>query len=166
MNRLTALSAMFLTAAVLNPANGQTAPVGNRFTPVVEVKSTDLELRAIYSKQCECENLPGVNAFYMGDLQVTYCNNGSIPVSPIVEVAYYGLILGKEVALAKEFPTLSPNECHSEVIVENPILVKKSTGIRAKIKPKLTSILDVNKTDNEKEVHKCTDDDGVIPVVD
>lgn len=124
---------------------------------------TDLRVDVIHSSRCPCE-LPGVNAFYMANIMVDVSNHkvGGVgaPTESILTVTYFDLMQGKMVTITKNLPKMNPYPTNPWtlqrfVVVNTPVLVKKSLGIKAVIKPKSTSITDPVPVNNTKIVKKC-----------
>ncbi|WP_139796554.1 hypothetical protein [Desulfacinum hydrothermale] len=108
----------------------------------------DLEIFGIGNKTWEgsecsaCSNiLTRVGALYLHDLTVgimCHSSNRVKKTGGTVRVTYYDLIQGKNITISKRFSNLS---CQTQprdtlvTLVNHPILIKLSTGIRAIVSP-------------------------------
>lgn len=125
---------------------------------------TDLRVDVIHSSRCQNCDMPGIDAFYMANILVDVSNHkvGGVgaPTESILTVTYYDLMQGKMVTVTKNLPKLHPYPTNPwtlqrYTVVNHPVLVKKSIGIKAVIKPKSTKITDPVPGNNVKIVKKC-----------
>jgi len=125
---------------------------------------TDLRVDVIHSSRCANCDLPGIDAFYMGNILVDVSNHkvGSVGAATesILTVTYFDLMQGQMVTITKNLPKMHPYPTNPWVlqrypVVNNPVLVKKSVGIKAEIKPKTTAVTDPVPANNIKIVKKC-----------
>ncbi|WPD23285.1 MAG: hypothetical protein SD837_01730 [Candidatus Electrothrix scaldis] len=115
---------------------------------------TDLRVNGIYGV-CACD-LPEVDALYMGEIDVwfsidPYVKNG------VLKVTYYDLMKQKEITVIKdvaELPSTNSSN-YPRRIVDTPVLVKRTKGIRVEITPKNNNIIDQDYSNNVKVVHSC-----------
>ncbi|MEJ5228204.1 hypothetical protein [Thermodesulfovibrio sp.] len=137
-------------------------------------KKTDLRVDNIYAANCKTNcDLNDVDAFYMDKIIVGISNNyeksGGAEVAAEIKITYYDLGLGRSVTVTKTSPSIKPHPINpwlvSVTMVDRPVLVKKSTGIRAEVKiippplgPRIVTITDSDPSNNVKTVHQC----GVI----
>lgn len=141
----------------------------------IGLPKTDLRVDKIFcgfyccpSEECD---LKGVNAFYMEKIKVHVtnypCSDGKhINVESVLKVTYYDLLKHKEVEIIKTLPKM-PNDGDeywylNVLIVDIPVLIKKSKGIRAEITPKNVNIIDGDSSNNVKIIKEC--DYDTIPV--
>ena len=125
---------------------------------------TDLRVDVIHSSRCANCDLPGIDAFYMGNILVDVSNHKAAgvgaPTESILTVTYFDLMQGQLVTITKNlrkmhpYPT-NPWTLQRYTVVNHPVLVKKSVGIKAVIKPKSTNITDPVPANNMKIVKKC-----------
>ena len=125
---------------------------------------TDLRVDVIHSSRCASCDLPGIDAFYMGNILVDVSNHKAagvgVPTESILKVTYFDLMQGQMVTVTKNltkmhpYPT-NPWTLQRYTVVSNPVLVKKSVGIKAEIKPRPTNITDPVPANNIKIVKKC-----------
>jgi hypothetical protein len=125
---------------------------------------TDLRVDVIHSSRCANCDLPGIDAFYMGNILVDVSNYKAAgvgaPTESILTVTYFDLMQGQMVTITKNlrkmhpYPT-NPWTLQRYTVVNHPVLVKKSVGIKAEIKPRNTSIKDPVPANNMKTVKKC-----------
>lgn len=124
---------------------------------------TDLRVDVIHASRCGCE-LNGVNAFYMANIMVDVSNHktGGVGVATesVLTVTYFDLMQGRMVTVTKNLPKMHPYPTNPwtlqrYVVVNHPVLVKKSVGIKAVIKPKATNIKDPVPANNIKIIKKC-----------
>jgi hypothetical protein len=125
---------------------------------------TDLRVDVIHSSRCANCDLPGIDAFYMGNILVDVSNHkvGAVGAATesILTVTYFDLMQGQMVTITKNLPKMHPYPTNPWVlqrysVVNNPVLVKKSVGIKAVIKPKPTNITDPVPANNTKIVKQC-----------
>ncbi len=124
---------------------------------------TDLRVDIIHAYRCACD-LPGVDAFYMGNIMVDVSNHKvsgrGAKTESILTVTYFDLMQGQMVTITKNLPAMNPYPTNPwtlqrYVVVNSPVLVKKSVGIKAVIKPKPTNITDPVPANNTKIIKKC-----------
>lgn len=125
---------------------------------------TDLRVDVIHSSRCANCDLPGIDAFYMANIMVDVSNHKAAgvgaPTESILTVTYFDLMQGQMVTVTKNltkmhpYPT-NPWTLQRYTVVNHPVLVKKSVGIKAVIKPKPTNISDPVPANNTKIVKKC-----------
>ncbi|MCP5104254.1 MAG: hypothetical protein GY950_12780 [bacterium] len=138
-------------------------PIDGRL--VLRLKA-DLRVDIIHASRClGCErDFSGVNAFYAGNIMVDVSNHkvGGVGASTesILTVTYFDLMQGRMVTVTKNLPKMHPYPTNPwtlqrYVVVNHPVLVKKSVGIKAVIKPKATNITDPVPANNMKIVKKC-----------
>jgi hypothetical protein len=125
---------------------------------------TDLRVDVIHSSRCSNCDLPGIDAFYMGNILVDVSNHkvGAVGAAAesILTVTYFDLMQGQMVTVTKNLPKMHPYPTNPwtlqrYVVVNTPVLVKKSVGIKAEIKPKSTNITDPVPANNIKIVKQC-----------
>jgi len=174
MKKLSLFSVLALISFVLivNPVfAGQVKTtdlkkVQTKFDPgqLTILKSTDLRVLAIHSYSCICD-LVGVNAFYMGNIMVDLANHPykkrGWPTAVVVTLKYYDLMKGKLVKVVKTTQVLNPfpkntHTLHRFVMVDHPVLVKKSVGISICVKPADSTMKDPVAANNCKLVKKCS----------
>lgn len=120
-------------------------------------KIADLKVDTIHSYNCACE-LEGVDAFYMGNIMVDVANASGIATTSTLTVTYHDLVAGpqtvvKTISTLNPYPT-NPWALQRFVVVNHPVLVKKSTGIRAEIQP-TPPTTESNPVNNVKIVNRC-----------
>jgi len=125
--------------------------------PPIIVKA-DLSIFAVGNKHWEnrecsaCSNiLARVGALYLNDLTVgVMCNSSKVrQVNGIVKVTYYDISQGKTVTKTKPFNVSCRQPRDTLVtIVNHPLLIKRSTGIRAEVTP--IKVVDPNPANNVK----------------
>jgi hypothetical protein len=130
---------------------------------VLQKPSTDLKVDAVHAYRCKCD-LGDVDAFYMGNIMVNVSNNymqsGGVSTAATITVTYHDLSAGHPVTVTKNIPTLNPYPTNpwalqGFVVVDHPVLVKRSGGIRAEIQP--TGIAgDSNPANNIMIVRDCS----------
>jgi hypothetical protein len=137
----------------------QQAPV----KPIIPKPRTDLKVDAIHSHRCKCD-LSDVDAFYMGNIMVNVSNNymqsGGVSTTATLTVTYHDLSSGGPVTVTKNIPTLNPYPTNpwalqNFVVVDHPVLVKRSGGIRAEIQP-TGIVVDSNPANNIMIVRDCS----------
>lgn len=125
---------------------------------------TDLRVDVIHSSRCSNCDLPGIDAFYMGNILVDVSNHKAAgvgaPTESILTVTYFDLMQGQMVTVTKNLPKMHPYPTNPwtlqrYTVVNSPVLVKKSVGIKAEIKPKTTTITDPVPANNIKIVKQC-----------
>lgn len=143
-------------------------PVTPGLKPPISYK-TDLAVDNIYAANCKTNcDLNDVDAFYMNKIIVTVSNgSGGVEVSAEVKITYYDLGQGRSVTVTKTISSIKPYPTNPWVVdvtmVDRPVLVKKSTGIRAEVKPIrpfpgtdiIGTVTDSNPSNNVKTVHQC-----------
>ncbi len=120
-------------------------------------KIADLKVDTIHSYNCGCE-LEGVDAFYMANIMVDVANASGVPTSSTLTLTYHDLVAGpqtviKSISTLNSYPT-NPWALQRFVVVNHPVLVKKSTGIRAEIQP-TPPTTESNPVNNVKIVNRC-----------
>lgn len=140
-------------------------PVKTRVEPgtiVVNVK-TDLSVDVIHANQCKCD-LSDVDTFYMSNIMVDVSNHkvGALGVATesVLTVTYFDMGQGRMVTVTKNLTVLHPYPDNpwvfqKYVVVSTPVLVKKSIGITAVIRPKEARITDPVPANNTKTTHQC-----------
>ncbi|MCP5052138.1 MAG: hypothetical protein GY940_33535 [bacterium] len=125
---------------------------------------TDLRVDVIHSSRCKCD-LSDVNAFYMANIMVDVSNHKTGGVgaatASVLTVKYFDMNQGRMVTVTKNLAVLNPYPKNPwtfqrVVVVNRPVLVKKSVGITAVIKPKSTRVSDPVPANNRKIVRKCS----------
>lgn len=128
------------------------------------VFKTDLRVDVIHSSRCPNCDLPGIDAFYMANIMVDVSNHKAAGVGAAVEsiltVTYFDLMQGKLVSVVKNLPKMNPYPTNPwalqrYTVVNHPVLVKKSVGIKAVIKSQKTSITDPVPANNTKILKRC-----------
>ena len=172
MKKLSLLTVFVLIsfALALNPVTGNAQDLQKlkvtKFTPqqLTILKTADLRVLAIHSYSCICD-LVGVDAFYMGNIMVDLANHPykkrGWPTSVIVTLKYFDLMKGKIVKVVKTTRVLNPfpkniHTLQRFVMVDHPVLVKKSFGISICVKPANSSITDPVAANNCKVTKKCS----------
>jgi hypothetical protein len=125
---------------------------------------TDLRVDVIHSSRCPNCDLPGIDAFYMTNILVDVSNYkvGGVgaAVESILTVTYYDLMQGKMVTVTKNLPKLNPYPTNPwtlqrYTVVNHPVLVKKSVGVKVEIKPKASNVTDPVPANNVKIIKTC-----------
>lgn len=128
------------------------------------ISKSDLKVDVIHSSRCPNCDLPGIDAFYMANILADVSNHkvGGVGVATesILTVTYFDLMQGQMVIVTKNLPKMNPYPTNPWTIqrytvVNHPVLVKKSVGIKAVIKHKRTTITDPVPANNIKIVKKC-----------
>jgi len=180
MKHLISVNMIILLAIVLTVTSGQAQ--NNHTIPTERVSDrgvlhripegireihlkTDLRVDSVYSDQCRCD-LPGVDALYMNDIMVNISNHRGNNVSgataeSVLTLKFYDLLKGEEVTVTKNLPAIKPYPTNPwankrYVMVNHPILVKKSIGITVEVKPKNANITDSNLSNNVMKITECT----------
>ena len=140
-----------------------TAPIsGGLNVPPVRVRpKTDLKVDGIWGGGCKCD-LRDVGAIYMGKIKVSVSNNyqqsGGVATGGILKVTYYDLTAGQLKTVTKTIPTLKPYPTNpwarGIIVVNSPILAKRSVGIKAEFQPS-APVIDSNPANNIMTVYKC-----------
>lgn len=122
------------------------------------IKATaDFRIDMLHSTRCGCD-LPGVDAFYVGDLMVYLSNRGGSTCSATVTLTYHDLIAGpvtitRTTSSLKGYP-MNPWALQSFRLLDGPALVKKSIGIRVEIQP-VSPAIDPDPSNNVMVRHTC-----------
>jgi hypothetical protein len=125
--------------------------------------STDLKVDGIFGPNCKCD-ISDVDAVYMGRINVTVSNNyqksGGLATQSELTVTYHDLRSGQLVTVKKQLPVIKPYPTNPWVlqeyqVVTSPVLVKKSVGIKAEIKPTSPGVSDSDNSNNSMTVRKC-----------
>ncbi len=125
---------------------------------------TDLRVDVIHASRCKCD-LRDVNAFYMSNIMVDVSNHkasgAGTATESVLTVKFWDMNQGKLVTIVKNLPTMKPYPTNpwtlqSYVVLNRPVLVKKSVGITASIKPKTTNVSDPVPANNRKTVYRCS----------
>ncbi len=125
---------------------------------------TDLRVDVIHSSRCYPCQMPGIDAFYVKDLMVDVSNHkvgtAGAATASVLEVSYFDLMKGKMVTITRHLPKMNPYPknvwtLQKYKVLNRPILVKRSVGIKAVIKPKATNINDPVPANNKKVIKKC-----------
>lgn len=133
-------------------------------TPVTEVqvqprlpeRVVDLGIGQISSvRACKCD-LDDVDALYMGGIEVEVINHGPRGrAGGTLRVRFHNLSTGRSQTITRQVPVLDSHRNTRVVVVENPVLVKKSVGITAEIiLPR--GVRDSNLANNVKTIHSCS----------
>ena len=117
----------------------------------------DLKVDVIHAYRCACD-LDGVDAFYMSNIMVDLSNGSGVATTSTLTVTYYDVLAGpqtvsKSISSLNPYPT-NPWALQRFVVVSHPVLVKKSVGIKAEIKP-TSPTTDSNPANNIKVVKRC-----------
>lgn len=172
MKKLSLVTMFVLISFVLalNPvtANAQDlrkTVVSSKIDPskLTLIKSTDLSIMAIISYGCQGD-MPGIDAFYVGNIMVgvknAIYNKHGWPTAAVITLKYFDLGKGKLVKIVKTTPKL--HVVHGKLraiadflMVDHPVLVKKSVGISVCVKPVNSSITDPVPGNNCKTTYKC-----------
>lgn len=124
---------------------------------------TDLRVDVIHSTRCACD-LPGVDAFYMGNILVDVSNhkfnNVGVATESILKVTYFDLLKGEKVVVTKNLPVMNPYPTNPwalqrVMVVNHPVLIKKSEQLVVKIRPKSQKITDPVLDNNIKKTDRC-----------
>jgi len=124
---------------------------------------TDLRVDVVHSTRCACE-LPGVDAFYMGNILVDVSNykvdNVGVATESILKVVYFDLLKGERVVIQKNLPVMNtyptnPWAMQRIMVVDHPVLIKKSEQLIVRIKPKNPNITDPVQNNSVKKIDRC-----------
>ncbi len=127
------------------------------------VLKTDLRVDVVHSSRCACD-LRGVDAFYMGNIMVDVSNhktgNLGVATEAVLKVVYFDLLKGQKVVVKKDLPKINPYPTNPWalqriVMVNHPVLIKKSEKLIVRIRPKNTKITDPDMTNNVKKIDRC-----------
>lgn len=128
---------------------------------VVLPPKADLRIDSIHSTECPCgmRELPGVDAFYVSNILVDVANASGKATTSTLTVTYHDLNFGpktitKTISSLNPYPT-NPWALQMFKVLDQPALIKKSTGIRAEIQP-TAPVTDSNPANNVKTVHECS----------
>jgi hypothetical protein len=125
--------------------------------------TTDLRVDKICGDPCFSFNndyLRAVDALYMPEI-IVYAGNfspegggGVDPVNAILKVTYYDLKLGRLETKTRNLRLRLLTVSQPFGMVSEPVLMKKSVGIKAEIQPTGLEV-DSNPSNNVKTVHEC-----------
>ncbi len=125
---------------------------------------TDLRVDVIHSSRCKCD-LGDVNAFYMANIMVDVSNhkkgNVGTAAASVLTVKYFDMNRGRLVTITKNLAVMNPYPKNPwtfqrVVVMNRPVLVKRSVGITATIRPKSKNVADPVPANNKKVVRKCS----------
>jgi hypothetical protein len=99
-----------------------------------------------------------VDAFYVSNILVDVANASGSPTTSTLTVTYHDLNFGPK-TITKTISSLSPYPTNPWALqmfkmLDQPALVKKSTGIKAEIQPTAPTT-DSNPANNVKTIHEC-----------
>lgn len=118
---------------------------------------TDLRVEGIYASHCKCD-LSDVDALYMNEI-IVYIGNyppggtgGVDPAQVTLRVTYHDLLTGRLETVTKNV-SLGLGKSTPVGVVSRPVLVKKSTGVRAEVSEAFA--VDPRPANNVKTVREC-----------
>jgi hypothetical protein len=163
----SAAVAIFSWTSEAAPVASKPAAQATQLKPAAQLaqvnRTTDLKVDGIFDGQCKCD-LADVDALYMSRIAVTVSNNyqqsGGAASTSLLTVTYFDLKLGRQVTQTKNLSALSPHPTNPWVVQEtpvvtSPVLIKKSAGIRAEVKPTSPGVTDSNLSNNAMVEHDC-----------
>ncbi|MDU9047232.1 MAG: hypothetical protein Q3M30_00165 [Candidatus Electrothrix sp. Rat3] len=131
---------------------------------------------------CECQlngglkGLKDIGAFYMKEISVGISNypssnGGHVNIPSVLTLTYYDLTKNQEVTVVRKLPKMPSkmvlDEKHIEHyhtfinVVNSPVLVKKSKGIRVEIAPINDNTIDKDSANNVKIFNECDRDSQI-----
>jgi hypothetical protein len=139
-----------------NPKPNKQEPKEKKAAP------TDLILEGIYGGDCPC-HFTNVDAFYMKYIEVRITNNyqgkGGASTDGVIRIKYYDLVDGAEKIIKRQMPRLNPYPQKSweykAIILNHPVLTKKSSGLTVEVLPGSDEIKDPVLENNSKTIHQC-----------
>jgi hypothetical protein len=141
-------------------AQGQMRPV-DRPKPAETIKVGpvkllgDLKVDNIYGgSACPCPELDRVDALYIDKISVSVSNVGSVSTGGTIKVTFFSYPTCQLMTMTATIQNLNPSEHHEYFVVMGPLLLKKSTGIKADIQLS-GGAADANPANNVMTVYKC-----------
>ncbi|NDY42412.1 hypothetical protein G3N55_06095 [Dissulfurirhabdus thermomarina] len=154
-----AAGAALATAALAGPPI-RTAPVGiqvqkTKIDPSKLHFAADLQIYSLGAKNsCPCQPA-GVDAMLLPNLEVVVTSQTpGIQAAGTITVTYFDLMQGRSVTRSIPFSGLAQASRKTFSISNTPLLVRKSAGIRAEIRP-APPVQEKNPADNVRIIHQC-----------
>jgi len=149
--RKTLLLATMITVAllVLTPTLFCQKYEIKKVDPQILYLQTDLKVTYIATGNCWCEQkLEEVNAMLISAIEVGVFNDGKFDVDAELEVKYYDLRLSKWISKKITIAPFKGGAGKILTVVTTQKLIRKSSGITAKIKITSTKVKDKNNLNN------------------
>jgi hypothetical protein len=126
-----------------------------KMKPVPPKLAADLKIDNIYGDSyCACKSaLVQVNAILMVGIYVSVSNMRDVLTPATISVTFFNYRTG-QLMTVKENVTLNPSERRVCAVVVEPVLARKSTGIKAEIQPS-GNVVDSNPANNVMTVYEC-----------
>jgi hypothetical protein len=115
----------------------------------VQKKKVDFAITKISSKKCSCE-LTGLDVFYANKIIFTITNKSGETEDAEVVLNYNDIALSKDRFVILKEKSLRPGEERTVVMLNRPVLVRKSVGITGVIGPVFPSFVEDTNTANDK----------------
>jgi len=115
----------------------------------VQKKKVDFAITKIYSDKCACE-LTGLNIFYANKIIFTIANKSGETEDAEVVLNYNDIALDKDRFVILKEKSLRPGEERTVVMLDRPVLIRKSIGITGVVGPVFPSFVEDTNTANNK----------------
>jgi len=115
----------------------------------VQKKKVDFAITKIYSDKCACE-LTGLNIFYANKIIFTIANKSGETEDAEVVLNYNDIALDKDRFVILKEKSLRPGEERTVVMIDRPVLIRKSIGITGVVGPVFPSFVEDTNTANNK----------------
>jgi len=126
-------------------------------TPVTSGGFADLSVQSI-SGACLCD-LSDADALYIQNITVRVKNGASktpyAATAAVLKITYYDIAEQKEKVLTKNLPALDLNNYNTTSMLDAPILVKKSKGVKVDVQPATQNVSDPNLDNNIMTMTEC-----------
>jgi hypothetical protein len=168
MKRIAKVSMMIFGAAIFlflmfstSYAQGQmkpkeTAKPSEKIKPdAVKLSIVDLKIDNIYTgSACPCPELDRVDALYLDKISVFVSNVGNVSTGGTIKVTFFSYPTCQLMTMTTTVPNLNPSEHREYIVVQGPLLVRKSTGVKAEIRLS-GGAADANPANNVMTIYKC-----------
>ena len=126
-------------------------------TPATSGGSADLSVQSI-SGACLCD-LSDADALYIQNITVRVKNgSGRAPYAAsaaVLKITYYDVAEQKEKVLTKNLPSIDLNNYNTTSMLEAPLLVKKSKGVKVEVQTSTQGVSDPNPDNNIMTMTEC-----------
>jgi hypothetical protein len=136
------ITAFILLSLPVNPADDSSKKT-------VQKKKVDFAITKISSNKCSCE-LTGLDVFYANKIIFTITNKSGETEDAEVVLSYNDIALDKDRFVILKEKSLRPGEERTVVMLNRPVLIRKSVGITGVVGPVFPAFVEDTNTANDK----------------
>jgi hypothetical protein len=136
------ITAIILFLSPVNAANDSSKKA-------IQKKKVDFAITKIYSDKCACD-LTGLNVFYANKIIFTIANKSGETEDAEVVLNYNDVALDKDRFVIMKEKSLRPGEERTVVMLDRPVLIRKSIGVTGLAGPVFPAFVEDTNTANNK----------------